>query len=86
MKSHSCSEVRIVVAREYTHSNCDYLPSKVMPSMEPMGQFNHRPLLILVHGFTLSRGPRLGPTLETRDLNQGPANMVSLSKIRSNKF
>ena len=37
MKSHSCSEVRGVVAREYTHSNCDYGPSKVMPSMEPMG-------------------------------------------------
>ena len=63
MKSHSCSEVRGVVAREYTHSDCDYGPSKVMPSMEPMGEFNRRPLL--VHGFTPSREPCLGSTLET---------------------
>ena len=52
MKSRSYSEVRGIVVREYTHSNCDYGPSKVMPSMEPMGQFDRRPLL--VHGFTLS--------------------------------
>ena len=52
MKSHSCSEVRRVVAREYTDSDCDYGPSKVMPFMESMGQFNRRPLL--VHDFTLS--------------------------------
>ena len=36
----------------YTHSDCDYGPSKVMPYMIPMGQFNRRPLL--VHGFTLT--------------------------------
>ena len=52
MKSHSCSEVRGVVAIVFTHSDCDYGPSKVMPSMIPMGQFDRRPLL--VHGFTLS--------------------------------
>ena len=52
VKYHSCSEVRGVVARDYTHSNCDYGPSKVMPSVEPMGHFNRRPLL--VHGLALS--------------------------------
>ena len=40
---------------EYTHSDCDYGPSKVMPYkdtiMEPI-RFDRRPLL--VHGFTLS--------------------------------
>ena len=36
----------------FTHSDCDYKPSKVMPSMEPMGRFDRRPLL--VHGFTIS--------------------------------
>ena len=52
MKSHSCSEVWGVVAIVFTHSDCDYGPSKVMPSMIPMGQFDRRPLL--VHDFTLS--------------------------------
>jgi hypothetical protein len=52
MKSHSCSEVRGVVVIVFTHSDCDYGPSKVMPSMIPMGQSDRRPLL--VHGFTLS--------------------------------
>jgi hypothetical protein len=52
MNSYSCSEVWGVVACEYTHSDCNNGPSKVMPSIEPMGQFNRRPLL--VHGFTLS--------------------------------
>ena len=52
MKSHSCSEVRGVVVSVFTHSNCDYRPSKVMPFMEPTGRYNRRPLL--VHGFTLS--------------------------------
>ena len=51
MKSHPCSEVRGVIAIVCTHSNCDYGPSKVIPSMEPMGQFDRRPLY--VHGFTL---------------------------------
>ena len=60
MKSHSCSEVRGVVAIVFTHSDCDYGPSKVMPSMIPMGQSDRRPLPdpkgpdLLVHGFTLS--------------------------------
>jgi hypothetical protein len=36
----------------YTHCGCDYGPSKVMPYMETMGQFNRRPLE--VHGFTLA--------------------------------
>jgi hypothetical protein len=57
MKSHSCSEVREVVAIVFTQSICDYGPSKVIPSMEPMGQFDRRPPL--VHGFTL-------PALNTR--------------------
>jgi hypothetical protein len=52
MKSHSCSEVWGVVAIVFTHGDCDYGPSKGMPSMIHMGQFDHRPLL--VHGFTLS--------------------------------
>jgi hypothetical protein len=52
MKSHSCSKVRGVVAIVFTHSDCDYGPSKVMPFMIPMGQSDRRPLL--VHGFTLS--------------------------------
>jgi hypothetical protein len=52
MKSHSRSEVRGIVVTVFTHSDCDYGPSKVMPSMEPMGQLDRRPLL--VHGFTLS--------------------------------
>ena len=52
MKSHSCLEVRGVVVIVFMHSDCDYWPSKVMPSMEPMGQFDRRPLL--VHGLTLS--------------------------------
>ena len=51
MKLHSCSEVRGVVVIVFTHSDCDYGPSKVMPSMEPMGQFDRRPLL--GHSFTL---------------------------------
>jgi hypothetical protein len=52
MESRSCSEVRGVVVIVFTHNNCVYGPSKVMPSMEPMGQYDRRPLL--VHGFTLS--------------------------------
>ena len=36
----------------YTHSDCDYGPSKIMPYMEPMGQLNRGPLL--AHGFTLA--------------------------------
>ena len=52
MKSHSCSEVWGVVAIVFTHRNCDYGASEVMPSMEPIGQFDRRPLL--VHGLTLS--------------------------------
>jgi hypothetical protein len=51
MKTHSCSEVWGVVVSVFTASNCDHVPPKVMPYMEPMGQFNRRPLL--VHGFTL---------------------------------
>jgi hypothetical protein len=56
MKPHSYSEVWGAVVIIFTHSNRDYGPSKVMPSMEPMGQFHgqfdRRPLL--VHAFTLS--------------------------------
>jgi hypothetical protein len=51
MKSRSCSEVWGVVVSVFTGSNCDYVPSKVMPYMEPMGRFDRRPML--VHGFTL---------------------------------
>ena len=43
VKYHSCSEVRGVVAIVFTHSDCDYGPSKVMPSMIPMGQTDRRP-------------------------------------------
>jgi hypothetical protein len=39
MKSHSCLEVRGAVVGVFTASNCDYVPSKVMPYMEPMGRF-----------------------------------------------
>jgi hypothetical protein len=52
MKYHSCSEVWGVVVIVFTHNDYDYGLSKVMPFMEPMGQFDRRPLL--VHGFTLS--------------------------------
>ena len=51
MKSHSCSEVWGVVVSVFKASNCDYLPPKVMPYIEPMGRFDRRPLL--VYGFAL---------------------------------
>jgi hypothetical protein len=44
--------MRGLVVIVFTRSSCDYGPSKVMPSMEPMGRFDLRPLL--VHGLTLS--------------------------------
>ena len=57
MKSHPCSEVWGVVAREYTHSNCDYGPPEVIPCMEPMDHFDRRPML--VHGFTFAFDTRV---------------------------
>ena len=61
MTSHLCSEVRGVVAHEYTHDTGDYGPSKVMPSMEPMGQFDRRPML--VHGTRRVKKRMLRPFL-----------------------
>jgi hypothetical protein len=38
--------------RHRFYSNCVYVPSKVMPYMEPLGRFDRQSML--VHGFTLS--------------------------------
>jgi hypothetical protein len=77
MKSHSCSEVREVVAIVFIHCHCDYGPSKVMPSMEPMGRFDRRPLL--VHDFTLSA---LNTRVELPDRDAEHHNDASLLSAR----
>ena len=77
----------------YTQSDCDYGPSKVMPYMIPMGQFNRRPLI--VHGLTLAlntrvelpdryaKHPKDAPLLVKNRKNSGVCATLDEQEIRS---